>query len=554
LRNRYSYLDILNIMDILLAKYRSQTARTQGIPAYCILGNQTLKALCENPPQTLDALLRIKGIGPHKARTYGPDLLRICSGTEGGQDVSSVPENADESDISNEPEHATESEHAAEPDTRSMQEVLDSLSGEQRRVIELVKAGHNVFMTGPGGTGKSFLIRLLVKMFRHKKMSICALTGAAAELLACQAKTIHSWAGTGLSKGPHDKNLQAVIQRKGAATRWKEVELLIVDEVSMLSAKYLEMLDYIGKAIRKSSEPFGGIQVVFSGDFYQLPPIGNIDACSGDEELGSGDFCFESPNWTQIFQKVVPLRTIFRQRDPVFTKILAQVRGGRISKASYDTLATRFVVGYIPEMPTRIYPKRRSVSQINNTEMDQLPGPSRTYESQKVTPSSMSPNDPEVQQEIRYLAKTSHASNIVTLKRGAHVMCVANIDLQGATQIVNGSQGVVDGFTEDGLPFVTFRKGLRIPMDYHAWMSDNIQGVGIKQIPLILSWAITIHKSQGVTLDTAIIDVGDDVFEDGQIYVALSRVKTLHGLHLKGFNPHKITTNPKVRAYYASLI
>ena len=204
-------------------------------------------------------------------------------------------------------------------------------------------------------------------------------------------------------------------------------------------------------------------------------------------------------------------------------------------------------------MPTRIYPKKRSVSQINDTEMVRLPGPSQTYESREVIPTSYSPNDPEIQQELRYLAKTSNAPPLVTLKPGAHVMCIANLELQGSTPIVNGSQGVVDGFTGDGLPLVSFRKGLRIPMDYHTWMSEEIQGVGIKQIPLMLSWAITIHKSQGVTLDTAVLDVGDDIFEDGQIYVALSRVKTLEGVHLKGFNPHKITTNSKVRAYYESL-
>jgi ATP-dependent DNA helicase PIF1 len=443
------------------------------------------------------------------------------------------------------------------------------LSPEQENALALFEKGKNIFLTGPGGSGKTELIKRFVSIANKnfKNIQVCALTGCASILLGCAgSKTIHSWAGIGIATAPFGKVVDRVVKNRFKSKVWNSVDVLVIDEVSMMSKKIFEILDEIGKRVRRNqSLPFGGIQVVFSGDFYQLPPVGDKD----DED--SCAFCFESDRWNGIFSKenVVQLKTIFRQTDTDYTKILNQIRVGKLYKSSYDLIMKRVGVKYPDNgiKPTILLPRRRDVEQINISELEKLTGEVYTYNlsitndsvpSKKRIQKMMSDNDKgkdmaedvNAEIEITQLRSSIIAEDRLVLKVGTQVMCIANIDVESELPVVNGSQGVVIDI-EKGMPKVKFLNGLVKVFGYHSWLSENIKGISIKQIPLIHSWAITIHKAQGVTLELAEIDAGSNIFECGQTYVALSRVKSLDGLYLSAFNPQKIKVNEKVQKFYA---
>jgi len=438
-----------------------------------------------------------------------------------------------------------------------------NLSEEQQIAFDKYVQRKNIFITGPGGTGKSTLIKQLQLDAKRKNLNIqiCALTGCAAVLIGCKAKTIHSWSGIGLGNGSIGMHAKRVALNKYKAKTWKSVDILVIDEVSMMSQKIFEMLDAIGKATRQNGRPFGGIQVIFLGDFYQLPPVGN------KEEPETMHYCFESSLWNETFEKenIVKLAKIFRQTDEVYTKILNQIREGRLKKSSNDILMS-LVGRQIEEgsliQPTKLFPIRSRVDAINERKMAEL----HAYEYEfklkysKTIPSvgkdkiplpKMTPEQIDV--ELLNIHNSILCNDIIKLKIGAQVMCVVNIEMPTGEMICNGSQGIVTKFTEQGLPVVKYRNGHEMTMSYHLWESENIPGIGVSQIPLILAWAITIHKSQGATMDAAEIDVGSGVFECGQTYVALSRVKSLEGLYLTSFDASKILINKKVREFYDSL-
>ena len=420
------------------------------------------------------------------------------------------------------------------------------LDEKQQNVINHCKKGKNVFVTGPGGTGKSFLIKTLLKYFidNGKKIAVCALTGVSAELLGCNAKTIHSWSGTGILKGKLEKIIDNIYKREKDKT-WLSTDVLIVDEVSMMSKKLFEALDKIGKLIRKINKPFGGIQLIFLGDFYQLPPV-----CK-DHDMDKGKFCFESDIWKQAFHKIIVLTKIYRQKDKIFSKILNSVRKGVISYEDFDILSKRINKKCDKDIPI-IAPIKVFVNRVNKDRLDSLQGDILSYEFSYVQTEDYDCNtDPEIEKYAKNSLK-SDINQIIHLKIGAKVMCTCNLITEGEYQIVNGSQGIVTGLNGE-LPIVSFNNGLTQTMDYQLTMSDEVEGLGIKQIPLMLSWAITIHKSQGITLDSAIIDIGSGIFKDGQSYVALSRVKCLEGLFLKDINSHKIRANKKVKEFYENI-
>lgn len=463
-----------------------------------------------------------------------------------------------------------------------------SLSAEQQLAFDKYVQGKNIFITGPGGSGKSALIRkiYLDALQRHKAIQVCALTGCAAVLLNVKAKTLHSWSGIGLGNRSLDSTVLKISKNKFSREAWKNTQILVVDEVSMLSLKLFHMLNEVGQFIRRDRRPFGGIQVIFCGDFYQLPPVGH------EEDIESQQFCFESELWNHVFTQEcqIQLIKIFRQTDDTYCQILNQVREGRIKRKSNDLLHSFVGREYSPDLivePTKLFPTRNKVDSINTEKMNALPGPAVTFtmrlinafstnnmsttnnvendtsDIKKVILSSSSSFSPssltkdEIERELEYMAKGLICDEIITLKVGAQVMCIINIpapDDPNALLLCNGSQGIVTSFCElTGLPRVRFNNGKEIIMGRHTWESEKIRGVGISQIPLILAWAITIHKSQGATLDAAEIDVGSDIFECGQTYVALSRVKGLEGLYLTSFDTRRIKINRKVKEFYDHL-
>ena len=434
-----------------------------------------------------------------------------------------------------------------------------NLTEQQLKLLNDFDDGNNIFLTGPGGCGKSTIIKYMVKhaIEQSKKIQVCALTGCASVLLNCKAKTIHSWAGIGLAKGDPLQIVRNVISNKYKKKNWLNIDILVIDEVSMMSKKIFEILDAIGKKVRKNKLPFGGIQLICSGDFFQLPPVGNID------DIDTNMFCFESELWNNTFDINYVLKDIFRQTDKKYTKILNEIRLGKLYRSSYNTLLECVNKKIDNELikPTILFPKRKDAVVINIRELNKLNTEEYIYnksshnvvltlEEKEV---NLKFNNNQKEHEIEYLKKNTIVDNKIVLKIGANVMCITNIDKTDSNnRIVNGSKGIIIDF-KDELPLVKFNNGQTRLIDYHIWESENIPGIAIRQIPLIYSWAITIHKSQGISLENAIIDAGNNVFECGQIYVALSRVKSLDGLYLINFNPQKIKVNKKVLKFYNSL-
>ena len=442
-------------------------------------------------------------------------------------------------------------------------------SNEQQIAYDKYIKGDNIFVTGPGGSGKSMLIK---KIYEHalengKKIQVTALTGCATVLLNCNAKTIYSWAGIGLGNGPAETYVQEIYTKKKMVRKaWQETDVLIVDEVSMLSQKIFELLNTVGKAIRRSSLPFGGIQLIFCGDFYQLPPVGNKD------DIESKNFCFESEVWDKTFpiDNHIELIKIFRQTDQEYVDILNQIREGKI-KNKTNVILSQMVGREIDKSliiePTKIYPIRSKVDAINRSKMDMLTGNTVTYNMEfhrnlEVTRRELLVKaeftEKDIQFELTNLSKNLMCDEKIHLKVGAQVMCIINVqsrsDDSDELELCNGSQGIITSFCElTGLPIVKFNNGKTIMMMRHMWKSEKIPGIGVSQIPIILAWAITIHKSQGTTMDVAEIDVGQDIFENGQTYVALSRVKSLSGLYLSGYNSNKIFIHTRAREFYERL-
>ena len=439
-----------------------------------------------------------------------------------------------------------------------------SLSPEQKRAHIKYLKGHNIFITGPGGTGKSVLIKCIFDsaLQMRRRIQVCALTGCASLLLNCNAKTLHSWSGIGLAKGGLKELIDKIKRNRDRARVWKQIDVLVVDEVSMLSSKLFTLLNEIGKEIRGNTRPFGGIQVVFCGDFYQLPPVGDRD------DVESMKFCFLNPEWNHVFPKenCVQLIHIFRQKDERFAKILNQIRIGKIKKSTHELL-TSLVGREIPSdiKPTKIYPLRNTVDITNTTEMNRIEEEECIFEMQKIHSGLLLPNasggggggvgekrdevSEEITREHDSIAKNIMCEKTLKLKVGAQVMCIINQE-----NLCNGSQGVVHSFcSKTKYPIIDFIHGGRKMIVPHLWESENMPGIGVSQLPLILSWAITIHKSQGASIDIAEVDIGSSIFECGQTYVALSRVKSLDGLYLKSYDISQIKVFDCVRQFYKEL-
>ena len=349
------------------------------------------------------------------------------------------------------------------------------LSNEQQIVFNKYIQGDNIFITGPGGSGKSMLIK---HIFQHayqnfKEIHVTALTGCAAVLLNCKAKTIHSWAGIGLGNGSLSMLINKIKMNNFSKHLWKNTNILVVDEVSMLSQKLFELLNDLGKAIRKNPQPFGGIQVIFSGDFYQLPPVGNND------DIESIKFCFESPQWNEVFklENQIELVKIFRQTDEVYTSILNQIRKGCIKKKTHDLLLQyvgRNLEQKLVAEPTKLFPTRKKVENINNNKMSKLSGDSKTFKIKYHTDCEMTKTDTqlrvnfsekEVMIELEYISNNLICDTEIHLKIGAQVMSVVNIQNDKDLEICNGSQGIVTGFCEHtSLPKIKFNNGIEMIM------------------------------------------------------------------------------------------
>lgn len=378
-------------------------------------------------------------------------------------------------------------------------------------------SGESVLLTGPAGAGKTFVLNQFIKLAKYegKHVSVTATTGLAATHLG--GTTIHSWAGIGVADSlPHGFADHIV---KGRREIIEKTDVLIIDEISMLHDFRLDMVDEACRLVRKKDEPFGGIQIIMSGDFFQLPPINR-----GGERAGG--FVVNSRVWQELDPVICYLQEQHRQDDDTLLEILDAIRAGELRRHHAETLLARTEV-YPDDMEllTELHTVNVDVDSLNSVKLAELEGDEITY-SQTATGS---------ENYVENLQRSVLAPAALKLKKGALVMAVKNsLD----RKYVNGSIGTVidfEPYTE--YPIVEFKNGKEVSMVPDTWelRDGDKKRASITQIPLRLAWAITVHKSQGMTLDAARIDLRK-AFVEGMGYVALSRVKNLNNLYLTGIN------------------
>lgn len=407
----------------------------------------------------------------------------------------------------------------------------------QAEALEILKTGANVFLTGPAGSGKTHLLNAYTDFCRTNDLAVAvtASTGLAATHL--NGRTIHSWAGIGL----HDELTKAELKKiAGTPTvrkRVRETRVLIIDEISMLDAKRLDLVDQVAQKIRRDPRPFGGLQVIVSGDFFQLPPV-----AKGGRNAAP-NFAFRSAVWKTKTFTVCYLEQQYRQLDMDYYAILNSIRHRQDLGQAKEQLAKRLHASIIGvTKPTKLFSHNADVDAINTLELMEIAGPERSFTMR--TSGS--------QRSIESLQKHCLAPELLTLKKGALVMFVTNNFDAG---YVNGTLGEVIGFDDaSGQPIVQTKNGLAITAAPATWaFEENGKKLGeISQIPLRLAWAITIHKSQGMSLDCAEIDLGK-AFTEGMGYVALSRVRTLEGITLTNLNAMALRVHDEISVYDAEL-
>lgn len=410
----------------------------------------------------------------------------------------------------------------------------------QEEALTILKTGANVFLTGEPGSGKTHTINQYVEYLRGKGVepAITASTGIAATHI--NGMTIHSWSGIGVKSVINDYDLDLIAQKEKVVRRVLHARVLIIDEISMLSSDTLSSVELVLRTLRNSSKPFGGLQVIFVGDFFQLPPIVKRNT----EEQGSMEieyeeplapFAFRSSAWKALSPLVCYLSEQHRQEDVKFLEALSSIRRSGVTPEVRAMLTKRAIAVPARKVVTKLYPHNANVDRLNETELSRLAGTPRKF---YMKASGAPPL-------IEGLKRNCLSPELLSLKVGAKVMFTKN-SMEG--DYVNGSTGEVVEFSKmSSYPIVLLKNGTRVEAKPAEWqIKDNNKVLAeIEQIPLRLAWAITVHKSQGMSLDSAVIDLSQ-AFEYGQGYVALSRVRTLSGLYLLGFNERALEVHPEV--------
>lgn len=417
-----------------------------------------------------------------------------------------------------------------------------------------LKEGRNIFLTGPGGVGKSYYINKLKDELKDD-IILTSTTGVSSYNL--RAMTIHSFTGIGLFKvGDKVENVIKKMKKFSSTyeqikTRVRRYSIIVIDEVSMLGKGFLEMINEILKIVRGNDRVFGGYQVIFTGDFMQLPPVND-------------NYCFYSDVWKQLNFNVIQLTKLYRFNDDLYSSLLSRVRLGKNTKDDNTELYKRYFAykkykddieneekepgvnngdnykNMIKIRPTFLYSKKVNVNEKNMEELE------------------LNPNDMIVL-NANYRDKhklcridIDKLDNTLYLKIGAQVMLTVNFDID--LGLVNGSRGVVTKY-DNSILYVKFLNGMEIGFSRHEYVFEDDGKVMYKmdQFPFILGYALSIHKVQGCTLDYAIIDIGHSVFEENMSYVALSRVRNFEGLFLSNFQPYKIMPSKEALQFYESL-
>ena len=396
----------------------------------------------------------------------------------------------------------------------------------QAEALSILKTGAHVFLTGSPGSGKTHTVNAYVSWLRSFGIepAITASTGIAATHI--RGMTIHSWSGIGVRTELNAQDLDAIVSKEHVVRRIGKTSVLIIDEVSMLSGDTLDMVDRVLREARHSNEPFGGIRVVLVGDFFQLPPISK-----GKEAT----FAFESEAWKSLNPVICYLTEQFRQEDGRFLDVLSNMRSGTCEPGDISCLMEREMEEADTDIP-RLYTHNADVDRINDEKLAALSGDAKRYTLQGEGAPPL----------IEGLKRGCLSPEKLVLKQGAVVMFTKN---NPVGSYMNGTLGTVIGFERgSNLPIVETHDGVEIIVQPTDWAIEEGGKIRAKitQLPLRLAWAITIHKSQGMSMDAAAIDLSR-AFEYGQGYVALSRVRSLQGLHLLGWSEQALMMHPKVQ-------
>ncbi len=404
----------------------------------------------------------------------------------------------------------------------------------QTEALAILESGKSVLLTGAAGTGKTYLMNEFIRRAkkRRKNIAVTATTGLAATHL--NGATIHAWAGIGI----HDELPRTFFQKMGKqrAGLIAKADILIIDEISMLHDYRLDMIEEVARKARGIDKPFGGLQVVLVGDFFQLPPVNRSDS-------RAGGFVLSSDTWQNSDFTVCYLQQQYRQsQDDAYAQILNGIRVGVLTRNQLSALQKRIDATLDPFVArTRLLTTNVDVDRINDAELAALEG--EVYEYQVETTGS--------KRYIEQLSRSCLAPAVLQLKKGAHVMCIKN---SPDKKYANGSLGIVTGFDPDEYPIVKLNTGRTITILPDTWelIDGDKRRATLRQLPLRLAWAITVHKSQGMTLDGAHIDLRR-AFVEGMGYVALSRVKSMDQLALDGLNGMALKTSPLAREIDATL-
>ena len=394
----------------------------------------------------------------------------------------------------------------------------------QTEALEILKMGHNVFITGAAGSGKTHLLNEYIRYLRDHGASIgiTASTGIAATHMGGQ--TIHAWSGLGIRDVLTPYDLEAMEEKSYLWKRFEEARVLIIDEVSMLHHFRLDLVEEIARFFKRNNKPFGGMQVILCGDFFQLPPVSR----SGEEKAR---FAYHSDAWTNLDLKICYLEEQHRQNDEAYLEVLNAIRDNAVSPALIDRLNTRRKEQ--PNEHTKLYTHNADVDTENMRELEKLSGEMFEYQMTSKGKDNI----------VATIKKGCLAPENLFLKNGARVMMVKN---NFEDKYANGTLGTVLECDEYGITVETLN-GRTIVIKPATWKieEDGKTKAEITQYPLRLAWAITVHKSQGMSLDSAEVDL-TQAFEKGMGYVALSRVRTLEGLSLKGLNATALAVDPEV--------
>jgi hypothetical protein len=398
----------------------------------------------------------------------------------------------------------------------------------QDEALAILKTGAHVFLTGEAGSGKTHTINQYTRYLQEHGIdfAVTASTGIAATHI--HGVTIHSWSGIGIARQIDEETIADIAENRYVAKRIKKAKVLIIDEISMLDGSVFDLIERVCRKVRKGNLPFGGLQVVVVGDFFQLPPVANKEQASR--------FAFESDAWLWLNFKVCYLTEQHRQEDDVFLKLLAAIRSGTWNDTYRRHLEDRLIgEDELPDEMTRLFSHNIDVDHINQTELRKLAGKTYRFVMAERGPDTL----------VAALKRGCLSPERLELKEGAAVMFTKNNPNEG---YVNGTLGTVIGFEgTKHFPVVRTYAGKRIVVEPMEWMVAEGDEVFAKvtQLPLRLAWAMTIHKSQGVSLDAAVMDLSQ-TFEFGQGYVALSRVRRLSGVHLVGVNARALEVHPAV--------